>query len=111
MSNTKIKTVAMNERGVIVIPEEMREDLGLKGKTTLVLIESGDEIIVKKEEDVVRLVTPSEDDAWKRLSEESLRRAWEKDSEKYHDRFLNQVQKVKMKELWDNKEDEAWERA
>ncbi len=33
-----------------------------------------------------------------------------KDSEKYRDKFLNQIQKAKMKELWDNKEDEAWER-
>ena len=77
MINTKIKTVAMSERGVIVIPEEMRDDLGLEGRATLVLIESGNEIILKKEEDVAKLVTPSEDDAWKRLSEESLRRAWE----------------------------------
>jgi len=34
-----------------------------------------------------------------------------KSSEKYHDKFLDQIQKAKMKELWDNKEDEAWERA
>jgi len=27
------------------------------------------------------------------------------------DRFLGEIQKAKMKELWDNKEDEAWERA
>ena len=34
-----------------------------------------------------------------------------RDSDKYHDRFLNQIQKTKMKELWDNREDEAWDRA
>lgn len=28
-----------------------------------------------------------------------------------HEKFLNEMQKAKMKELWDNKEDEAWERA
>ena len=28
-----------------------------------------------------------------------------------YDKFLHQVQKGKMKELWDNKEDEAWEHA
>ena len=33
-----------------------------------------------------------------------------KGSSKYHDKFLNEIQKAKMKELWDNKEDEAWER-
>lgn len=27
-----------------------------------------------------------------------------------YDEFLHKIQQVKMKELWDNKEDEAWER-
>ena len=26
-----------------------------------------------------------------------------------YDRFLHKIQQAKMKELWDNKEDEAWE--
>ena len=46
MRNTKIKTVVMNDRGVIVIPEEIRQDLGLEGKVNLILIESGNEIII-----------------------------------------------------------------
>ena len=28
-----------------------------------------------------------------------------------YDEFLHKIQKIKMKELWDNKEDEAWENA
>ncbi len=28
-----------------------------------------------------------------------------------YDFFLHKIQQPKMKELWDNKEDEAWERA
>ena len=28
-----------------------------------------------------------------------------------YDEFLHKVQKAKMKELWDNKEDEEWEHA
>ena len=28
-----------------------------------------------------------------------------------YDKFLHEIQKIKMKELWDNKEDEAWENA
>ncbi|MBI4159371.1 hypothetical protein HY500_03895 [Candidatus Woesearchaeota archaeon] len=28
-----------------------------------------------------------------------------------YDEFLHKVQQAKMKELWSNKEDEAWERA
>ena len=28
-----------------------------------------------------------------------------------YDEFLHHIQQPKMKEIWDNKEDEAWERA
>ena len=28
-----------------------------------------------------------------------------------YDKFLHEIQKQKMKELWNNKEDEAWENA
>lgn len=28
-----------------------------------------------------------------------------------YDKFLHEIQKTKMKELWHNKEDEEWERA
>ncbi len=28
-----------------------------------------------------------------------------------YDEFLHKIQQLKMKELWDNKEDEAWEHA
>ncbi len=34
-----------------------------------------------------------------------------KESEQYRSKFLTQIQKTKMKELWDNKEDEVWESA
>ncbi|MFH1977740.1 MAG: hypothetical protein ABIJ92_00240 [Candidatus Aenigmatarchaeota archaeon] len=33
-----------------------------------------------------------------------------KDRDQY-DKFLHHIQKQKMKELWDNKEDEEWEHA
>ncbi|MHA1894340.1 MAG: hypothetical protein ACTSX4_07570, partial [Candidatus Helarchaeota archaeon] len=28
-----------------------------------------------------------------------------------HDKFLHKIQQMKMKELWDNEEDEEWENA
>jgi len=34
-----------------------------------------------------------------------------KAKENQYDEFLHKVQQHKMKELWDNKEDEAWEKA
>ena len=33
-----------------------------------------------------------------------------KDNNQY-DEFLHRIQQMKMKELWDNKEDEAWEKS
>jgi len=32
-------------------------------------------------------------------------------SKNQYNEFLHKVQQAKMKELWDNKEDEAWEHA
>ena len=32
-------------------------------------------------------------------------------SKNQYDEFLHKIQQAKMKELWDNAEDEAWERA
>jgi len=34
-----------------------------------------------------------------------------KAKENQYDEFLHKIQQNKMKELWDNKEDEAWEKA
>lgn len=31
-----------------------------------------------------------------------------KNSDEYRSKFLSNIQKAKMKELWNNKEDEAW---
>lgn len=39
---------------------------------------------------------------------ESFKKTKERD---HYDKFLHYIQKQKMKELWDNEEDEAWEHA
>lgn len=39
---------------------------------------------------------------------ETFKKAKERDQ---YDKFLHYIQKQKMKELWDNKDDEAWEHA
>jgi len=38
-----------------------------------------------------------------------IKLAKEHKSRRQYDEFLHRVQQVKMKELWDNEEDEAWE--
>ena len=76
--NERIRTVLMNPRGQIVIPEEMRETLKMKPKEALVLIERGNELILKKESDVIKQIL-DEDKAWAILSRETLKRAWGKE--------------------------------
>ncbi len=40
-----------------------------------------------------------------------IKLAKEYKSRRQYDEFLHRVQQAKMKELWDNEEDEAWEHA
>lgn len=82
MNNKKkgrIRTVVVNERGQIVIPEDIRKDLNIENATTLVIIERGGELIIRKESEV--LDTISEDEFWKAIARESLKRAWSKEDE------------------------------
>ncbi len=82
----KIKTVTLGERGQVVIPEEFRIDLKLKKNETLVLIEKNGELIIKKQEAVLRKLSEEDDEDffWLKLAEESL------------------------KDVWDNEEDNVW---
>ena len=40
-----------------------------------------------------------------------IKMAKESKSKRQYDEFLHNIQQAKMKELWDNTEDEAWEHA
>ena len=44
-----MRTVVANERGQIVIPDEIRKDMGIGKGTALVLVQKGSEIIIKLE--------------------------------------------------------------
>ena len=80
----KIRTVNISNRGQLVVPEDIRKDLGIKGEATLVLIEKNGEIVLRKESDILRAIE-GEDLFWKRLSQETLERAWEKEDEIWDD--------------------------
>ncbi len=80
----KIRTVNINSRGQLVLPEDMRKDLGIKGEATLVLVEKGGEVLIKKESDVL-MALEGEELFWKRLSQESMKRAWEKEDDIWDD--------------------------
>lgn len=74
----KIRTVSVNERGQIVIPEDIRKDFGIENSSTLVLIERKGEIVLRKEEDVIEVVE-TEDKFWKSLSSEAMKNSWDKE--------------------------------
>ncbi len=78
--NKKIRTVKVNERGQIVIPEEIRKDLGIKESSVLVMIEENNEIILKKESEILKEMD-GEEQFWKSLTRESMKRAWNKEDE------------------------------
>ena len=40
-----------------------------------------------------------------------IKMAKESKTRRQYDEFIHKIQQAKMKELWDNTEDEAWERA
>ncbi|MDD5148537.1 MAG: AbrB/MazE/SpoVT family DNA-binding domain-containing protein [Candidatus ainarchaeum sp.] len=82
--NERIRTVIMNSRGQIVIPEEIRNNKGMKPKEALVLIERENELVLKKESDVARQVM-AEEPFWAALSQKALEK------------------------IWNNKEDDIWE--
>jgi len=81
--NEKIRTVNIGNRGQLVIPEDIRRDLGIRGEATLVLIERSGEIMLKKESDVLRSL--EEDDFWKKMSQEAIKRAWDKEDDIWDD--------------------------
>lgn len=83
--NMRIRTATMGERGQIVIPEEMRTDLNLQKKEALVLIERNNEIILRKESEVIPKILEKENVLEKMssalLSEKSLAKDWMKKEE------------------------------
>ena len=75
----KVRTVVMNERGQIVIPEELRKDLGLKSGQTLVLLEVGDELLLRKE---IAVVSDLDDrHFWRTMTQHAMQSAWDKEDE------------------------------
>ena len=76
----KIRTVNLNERGQMVIPEDVRKDFGIDRATTLVLIERKGEIVLKKESDILEAIE-DEERFWSVLQKEAMKKAWGKEDE------------------------------
>lgn len=73
---TKMRTVRVNNKGQLVIPEEMRTDLGITAETVLVLLERDGELVLRREQDVLHDLEP-----WTRLSQHALAAAWGEEDE------------------------------
>lgn len=78
MKNRKIKTVTVNARGQIVIPEDVRKDFGIVRDSTLVLIERDSELVLKRGADVLTAME-AEDRFWQASAIKAMKRAWSKE--------------------------------
>ena len=88
-----IDTVNVSSRGQIVIPEGIRKRMGIKKGSKLIAIERNDELVLKKESDILRQLETSdkkEESGWLALAEHSLNDIWDnkKDDEAWS-RYLN----------------------
>ena len=92
MNNIKrIRTVNMNDRGQIVIPEDVRKGMGIGSGTSLVLIEKDKEIVLRREKDVATSMG-NEEQFWQVVSESGLKNAWSEEDEIWN-KYYNKVKK------------------
>lgn len=87
----RIRTVSMNDRGQIVIPEDIRKGMGIENGSSLVLIEKDKEIVLRKETDVASSIG-EEENFWKIVSETGLKDAWSEE-DKAWDKHYNKMKK------------------
>ncbi|MBI4918980.1 AbrB/MazE/SpoVT family DNA-binding domain-containing protein [archaeon] len=75
-----IELINVSSRGQIVIPERVREHLGIMKGSRLVLLEKDGELILRKEKDLAKHFEESirkEDMGWLALAEQSLKLVWD----------------------------------
>ncbi|MBI2144465.1 AbrB/MazE/SpoVT family DNA-binding domain-containing protein [Candidatus Woesearchaeota archaeon] len=80
-----MRTVNVNDRGQLVIPEDIRKDLGIEGATTLVMIKKEGELLLKKESEV--LGTLDDDEFWRAVTFTTMKKAWTSE-DKVWDRYF-----------------------
>ena len=98
MKYTKIRTVKINDRGQIVIPEDIRKNFDIRKGSTLVVMERQGEIVLKKESAILSKID-DEEKFWQILSNESLKRAWTKEDavwDKFYEEWNNESTRNNM---------------
>ena len=85
--------VNVSSRGQIVIPEQIRKNLGIKEGSKLVAIEKDGTLILKKESDIMKNLDSldrKEESGWLALAEQSLSSIWgNKKDEKVWSKYLD----------------------
>lgn len=79
-----IETIKVSSKGQIVIPEELRKELGIKEGTKLILITEENKIIIEKEAEFLHRIKgmDKEKAGWLALAEESLKEIWDNPKDK-----------------------------
>jgi len=67
---TEVDIVKVGEKGQIVIPKKMRDDLKIEKGTKLAIVEEKEKIVLKK-------ITLDEDNLWMLTGEETLKKTWD----------------------------------
>ena len=81
----ELKTIKVSQKGQIAIPSDIRKEIGIKKGDELLLVRKGDKILIERAS---------------------------KSSQKFDREFnfmLKHAEKV-AKRLWENKEDEVWDK-
>ncbi len=83
----RIRTVKVNDRGQLVIPEDVRQDLQIGVNTTLVLLQRGDEIVLRKEADVLDDL----EGGWRDIARHALGRAWDAEDDVWDEHYKTEA--------------------
>lgn len=88
-----IGIINVSSRGQIVIPEQIRKNLGIKEGSRLLVIEKNNTLILTKDTDVIDKLEEQdkkEEGGWLALAEQSLASIWNsKKDQKAWGRYLN----------------------
>lgn len=84
-SGAQIRTIRVSDKGQIAIPTDVRKKMGIKKGDNLVMLQKGDKIVLEKSDKI----------------------ALKLDGE-FKD--IDEITEQSLKELWDNKYDNAWNR-
>ncbi len=81
----EIKTIKLSAKGQLCIPQEMREEVGFKEGEKLILVAKGNEILIRKSNDILKKLKIDKESFETMLMSEEV-----------------------LKEEWDNEYDERW---